>query len=63
MVIMPPMQRLAEVMFWKSLIMALWAGFTETRPDRALLLRFQREWDKRRAKQPRLLNAPEKFSG
>lgn len=57
---MPPVQHLAEVMFWKAVIVTAWATYAETRPDRALLLRFQQEWERRRAKQP--LALPDYFT-
>ena len=47
------------VMFWKALILAGWAelkDYRETQKERgvdpSLLAAFQREWDRRRAKQP-----------
>jgi hypothetical protein len=52
------MQHLAEVMFWKSVVLALWGvgqDAWERRKNRKLLERFQSEWNARRAKQPALL--------
>lgn len=52
------MSHLAQVMFYKSLILAAWVGYKEAREAGAfkrLLIRFQSEWDKRRAKQPLML--------
>lgn len=55
-------EQLGVVMFGKAFVLACWAGYKEAREaklfERAwaeLLLRFQQEWDKRRAKQPLLL--------
>ena len=48
-------ERLALVIFLKSLVVSLWAYFEDARPDKELLARFQHEWDRRRAKKPLLL--------
>lgn len=49
------MVNVGEVMFWKALILSGWAAFQEARERgkfNALVIRFQHEWDRRRAKQP-----------
>lgn len=53
------------VVFWKALILAAWASYTEERDRRkarrlppiskAMLVAFEKEWQRRRAKQPLLL--------
>lgn len=55
-------QHLGEVIFLKSLALSFWAAFKEAREkgkikaaQQRLLVIFQREWDRRRASQPRLL--------
>lgn len=55
-------QHLAYVMFFKALVLSFWVAFQEARQrgaiDRAwadLVARFNREWDRRRAKQPLVL--------
>lgn len=43
------------VIFWKCVIVCAWAEFQDAREakvDKRLLAAFQREWDRRRAKQP-----------
>ena len=43
------------IMFWKAVVLSCWASFQEAREKRkfsGLLVRFQHEWDRRRAKQP-----------
>ena len=60
------MSNLFWVMFWKGVVLTLWAigeDALEARKKRkaeqserdALLLAFQQEWDRRRAKQPLIL--------
>lgn len=56
------MEHLALVMFLKALVLSFWVTVKEAREagiiDRAwqeLLLKFQREWDRRRAEQPLVL--------
>lgn len=53
------MANIGEVMFWKAVILTGWATFQEVRERNAhkrawdsLVLRFQHEWNRRRAKQP-----------
>ncbi len=50
------------IMFWKALILSLWAAYKEHREkkkarevDPALVARFNEEWSRRSAKQPLLL--------
>lgn len=46
------------IMFWKAVVLTLWASFKEAREnkvDKELLRRFQEEWDRRRAKRPLML--------
>ena len=46
---------IGEVIFWKTLVLATWAAFKEAKERgefERLLVRFQREWDRRRAQQP-----------
>ena len=59
------MVNIGEVIFWKAVILTGWAAFQEAREARlhdrawqALVARFQREWDHRRAKQPLQLPKP-----
>lgn len=47
------------LMFWKALVLSLWGAveiawetFQKRKADKALVGRFQQEWDRRRAKQP-----------
>ena len=53
------MASIGEIIFCKSVVLTGWATFQEARKERwdkmawdALVVRFQAEWDRRRAEQP-----------
>ena len=53
------MASIGEIVFWKAFVLTGWTAFQEAREAeldkrawRALVARFKREWDRRRAEQP-----------
>lgn len=56
------MSNIFWIMFWKAVVLSVWAVFQEAREKRKfsrLTSLFNSEWDKRRAKQPLKLPAPD----